>query len=91
MPVSRDESHQSAARFVGWLFRTPDALPEDLTTTNLKKLLHKLSAFSITKKPDLQTHLQFKASRPTNALTDETVLTLEIRLNPKAPGSHKPT
>ncbi|MEW6206659.1 MAG: hypothetical protein AB1516_15205, partial [Pseudomonadota bacterium] len=27
MPVSRGESHQSAARFVGWLFGTPDTKP----------------------------------------------------------------
>ncbi|MEM4733563.1 MAG: hypothetical protein QXD70_03440, partial [Candidatus Bathyarchaeia archaeon] len=88
----------SATRFVGWLLGTPDTLcldkldnhPTTRTMPNLTKLLHSPSTFSITKKPDLQTRPQFKASPPTNALTDETALTLAVCLDQKAPCSLKP-
>jgi len=50
----------------------------------LTKLLHKPLAFSITKKPDFQACLRCKASPPTNALINQTALTLETCLDPRS-------
>jgi hypothetical protein len=50
---------------------------EARATPKLTKLLHNPLTFSITKKPDFQTRLRCKTSRPTNALTNQTALTLE--------------
>jgi hypothetical protein len=55
----------------------PDPSLEARATPKLTKLLHKPLTFSIAKKPDFQTRLRFKTSRLTNALTNQTALTLE--------------
>jgi hypothetical protein len=54
MLVSRDESHQSAARFVGTLLTCKTHCLKKDTTAELLKLWHEPLTLATTKKTDLQ-------------------------------------